>query len=111
MPEDLPDVYLRLDGFTGECNDDNHPGGDGWITIKSFSFGFGFPGVDGASDSDEDTTSNIHNGSPAAGQAQGAVKQVARPKRKRPPGNMKSGPMTFDNITFSKSSDSTSHNL
>jgi len=50
MPEDLPDVYLRFDGFKGECNDDAHPGEKGWITIKSFTFGFGFPGQDAASD-------------------------------------------------------------
>lgn len=38
MPED---IYVRLDGIKGECTEDLHPGAEGWIQIKSFSFGFG----------------------------------------------------------------------
>jgi type VI protein secretion system component Hcp len=114
MPEDLPDVYLRFDGFVGECNDEDHLGEDGWITIKSFSFGFGFPGRDGASESesdDDDSTTRQNN--PAAPGAKGAPAATPskKKKKKHPRGSMKSGPMTFDCITFTKSSDSTSHKL
>jgi type VI protein secretion system component Hcp len=114
MPEDLPDVYLRFDGFVGECNDQNHKGEHGWITIKSFSFGFGFPGRDGASESDDDDDddSTTQQGARGAAGAKGAVgAKPKKKKRKRQKGTMKSGPMTFDCISFSKSSDSTSHKL
>jgi type VI protein secretion system component Hcp len=120
MPEDLPDVYLRFDGFVGECNDQNHKGEEGWITIKSFSFGFGFPGRDGASETDDDeddsTAQQGAHGNGAQGQGKGQGRGATAPhekkkKRKRKKGSMKSGPMTFDRISFSKSSDSTSHKL
>jgi len=106
MSEDLADVYLRFDGFEGECNDSKHPGDKGWITIKSFSFGFGFPGQDevsGADDDDDDTTDSTGN----------AAKTANKPKKKKKKkkSSMKSGPLTFDRITFTKSSDSTSCKL
>ena len=112
MPEDLPDVYLRLDGFEGECNDEQHKGEDGWITIKSFTFGFGFPGKDGASeyDDDEDESTQTAGVKGAAG-AKGAAAKPKKKKKKKKVGSMKSGPMTFDCIQFSKTSDSTSHQL
>lgn len=96
MPEDLPDVYLRFEGFEGECRDANHLGKDGWITIKSFSFGFGFDG------SDEEPDATPTNGAPGKPNSPG--KASAAQKRKKPP-PMKSGPMNFDPISFSKSSD------
>jgi len=100
MPEDLPDVYLRFHGFVGECNDENHKGEHGWITIKSFSFGFGLPGRDGASESDDDDDdddSTTQQGARGAAGAKGAVGANSKKKRrKRKKGTMKSGPMTFD---------------
>jgi len=112
MPEDLPDVYLRLDDFIGECNDQNHKGEDGWITIKSFSFGFGFPGRDGASEADDDDDdSTTQPGAHGATGAKGAVAAKPKKKKRKQKGSMKSGPMTFDCISFSKSSDSTSFKL
>src|SRR4051812_22125917 len=48
MAGELPDVYLRFQHEDeepigeGDCTDDQHLGEDGWIEIKSFSFGFGF---------------------------------------------------------------------
>jgi len=45
MP-DLPDVYIRFTGadpkIRGESSDAAYPGKDGWLSIKSFSFGFGW---------------------------------------------------------------------
>ena len=42
MGDTLADVYLKIQGVTGECSDVGHPGKDGWIEICSFSFGFAF---------------------------------------------------------------------
>jgi len=43
---DLPDVYLRFVDATpeirGESSDAAYSGDDGWLSIKSFSFGFGW---------------------------------------------------------------------
>ncbi|HZR21581.1 MAG TPA: type VI secretion system tube protein Hcp [Verrucomicrobiae bacterium] len=97
MPTDLPDVYLRFVGdpgeYTGESTDDMHPGEDGWITIRSFNFGFGFPGKDDSSGEEKPKTDkNTTNG------------QVKPTKKTKTEGG-RSGPMTFDPISFSKSSD------
>jgi len=115
MAGDIADVYLRFDGFTGECNDLKHPGGEGWITIKSFSFGFGFQGKDSAADDDEDqSASTPARGATQTGNAQtagnGAAAGKGKKKKKKSAG-MKSGPLTFDRISFSKSSDAMSHSL
>lgn len=113
MAGDIPDVYLRFDGFTGECNDLNHTGEDGWITVKAFSFGFGLQGADGASGEEDDSASSA--AAPATGNGKpGQPAQptpTPRPGRKRPSTPMKSGPMTFDCISFSKASDVMSSGL
>src|SRR5437763_4051792 len=44
MADNVPDVYVYLDGLKGECTDETHPGKDGWFQIKGFSFGFGLKG-------------------------------------------------------------------
>src|SRR5579859_850516 len=112
MAGDIPDVYLRFEGFEGECNDEDHPGEDGWITIKSFNFGFGFQGADAATSEDDqdDASSQLNNGSPGKPNPN-AVAQKPKPKRKRKSIPMKSGPMTFDCISFSKASDVMSASL
>jgi len=46
MADNLPDVYVRLDGLEGESADFKHPGKQGWVQIKGFSFGFGLKGAD-----------------------------------------------------------------
>jgi type VI protein secretion system component Hcp len=109
MAGDIPDVYLRIDGLQGECNDVNHSGDDGWITIKSFNFGFGFEGTDAQSEPEEATDSTA-TGTTATGPANAPRPHPAqpRPKPKKKAAKMKSGPMTFDRISFSKSSDETS---
>jgi len=109
MAGEIADVYLRFVGFTGECRDDKHKGDLGWITIKSFNFGFGFQGKD-ASSGDQAARAAAGNGAPGgAGSTAGG--KGAKPAQKRPPTGMKSGPMTFDRITFSKSSDVMSYSL
>jgi type VI secretion system Hcp family effector len=108
MAEDIPDVYLRFDGFKGECMDEDHPADKGWITIKSFTFGFGFSGTDGDAEQDNEDGANTH---PSAGtQAHPASKPQKKSKRKKRAG-MKSGPLNFDCISFTKASDVMSHKL
>jgi type VI protein secretion system component Hcp len=118
MPGDIPDVYLRFDGFTGECNDLKHPGDKGWITVKSFSFGFGLQGSETAADDDEDQqqqqqdqTGTQANPRAAGGTAAPRPPAPRRAKKKKIRAPMKSGPMTFDCISFSKASDVMSHSL
>lgn len=109
MAGDIPDVYLRFDGFTGECNDLNHQGEDGWITVKSFSFGFGFQGSDGTVDEDDDPGPVALT--PASGNGKPGQTVPPKPRRKRRSEPLKSGPMTFDCISFSKASDCMSASL
>jgi len=114
MAGDIPDVYLKFHDLKGECNDKSHPGDDGWITVKSFNFGFGFTGSDGAADDDDEDQQAT--GSPQTGTRGGNNPNTGgtvakRKKRKKPSAPMKSGPMSFDCITFSKNSDVMSHAL
>ncbi len=110
MAGEIADVYLKFEGLTGECNDEDHPGEDGWITIKSFNFGFGFQASDaGTEDDEEDSTSPAGNGAP--GDPKAKAPQTRKPKRKKRSAPMKSGPMTFDCISFSKGSDVMSSSL
>ena len=120
MAGEIPDVYLRFEGFEGECNDKKHPGKEGWITVKSFNFGFGMQGADSSTEeSGDETPAATPNGAPAnqnqnpnQNQAQNQATPQPRAKPKRPRrAPMKSGPMTFDCISFSKSSDLMSHAL
>jgi len=46
MADNVPDVYVKLDGLKGESTDFLHPGKDGWVQIKGFNFGFGLKGAD-----------------------------------------------------------------
>jgi type VI protein secretion system component Hcp len=48
VADNLPDVYLRFVdvGIQGESMDAGYPGEEGWIGIKSFTFGFGWGGSD-----------------------------------------------------------------
>jgi len=46
MADNLPDVYVKLDGLEGESTDAAHPGNKGWVQIKGFSFNFGLKGAD-----------------------------------------------------------------
>jgi type VI protein secretion system component Hcp len=111
MAGDIPDVYLKFDGFTGECNDSKHPGDEGWITVQSFSFGFGFQGSDGASsDNQGDSSSASPTGAPGQ-QNPNAPAQTPKAKRKQKSPAMQSGPMTFDSISFTKGSDVMSSSL
>jgi type VI protein secretion system component Hcp len=110
MAGDIPDVYLRFEGFTGECNDFKHPGDDGWITVQSFSFGFGFQGSDGSSSDDQDSSSQATSGT-TGNQTPNVAAQNPKAKRKPKSPAMQSGPMTFDSISFTKGSDVMSSSL
>lgn len=46
MAENLPDVYVKLEGLEGESTDSQHSGKDGWVQIKGFNFGFGLKGAE-----------------------------------------------------------------
>lgn len=111
MPGDIPDVYLKFEGLTGECNDLKHPGDDGWITVKSFNFGFGLQGSETSDDEEEqqDDRSGTRNGRAGNGN-QNSGPPRGKSKRRRA-AKMKSGPMSFDCISFSKASDVMSHSL
>ena len=120
MAGDIPDVYLRFEGFVGECNDLKHPGSDGWITVKAFNFGFGFAGQDAAADEDdeqEESSPPSNNSAIPGAQGQGRTPAESpggrgrRSRRKRRSAPMKSGPMSFDCISFTKASDVMSHSL
>jgi type VI protein secretion system component Hcp len=112
MAGDLPDVYLQFpqeQDFKGECNDVDHPGEEGWITIKSFTFGFGFPGKDDSSESEDDKKKKEKDDK-TKGTKDAKGEKDGKKKGKKTEG-MKSGPMTFDPISFSKSSDRMSTSL
>jgi type VI protein secretion system component Hcp len=97
MAEALPDVYVKLDGFTGECTDDQHPGDDGWIEIKGFNFGFGMK--------EGSWESGSSSGGAAGGNGAGGSSS----------GSSKSGgsnlPLEFPEVTLTKSSDLVSTRL
>src|SRR5215475_1660442 len=45
MADNLPDIYVKLEGLEGESTDAAHPGDKGWVQIKGFSFNFGLKGA------------------------------------------------------------------
>jgi len=110
MAGDIPDVYMRFEGFEGECQDLQHPGEKGWITIKNFTFGFGFPGADAAAQETDDGDDSQTTSQPGTKPGQKPATKNKKKKKKKSQG-MTSGPMTFDCITFSKGSDVMSKKL
>jgi type VI protein secretion system component Hcp len=121
MGENLPDVYLRFEGLQGESGDSTYSGDEGWITIKSFNFGFGLTDTGTGSQHGSDDTGHPSaaeikacNGDPAKIQA--LIRQKANASKdnqaKKPKSDkMVSGPMTFESITFTKDSDIMSKTL
>jgi type VI protein secretion system component Hcp len=102
MAGDLPDVYLQFEGYTGSCQDSLHPGEEGWISLKSLTFGFGFPGKDKDDKKKKEKEEKDKQ----------KAKNTPAEKPKPPPTEgMTSGPMTFDPIKFSKGADLMSHDL
>lgn len=91
--------------------DQKHPGADGWIQIKEFSFGFG---ADEGGESSVAGTRGSGTGTRAQGnQAAAAGTAAARTLAARTPaagGSSptswgKSGPLNFDKFSFTKSTD------
>jgi type VI protein secretion system component Hcp len=107
MAEALADVYVRLEGFTGECTDDQHAGDDGWIQIKSFNFGFGMK--EGSWDNPDSTAASSNRGSSSSG---GATSGSSSGSRRSGSGSGVSGlPLEFPEVTITKSSDLVSTRL
>src|SRR5260370_28889495 len=88
MAEALADVYVRLEGFTGECTDDQHSGEDGWIQIKSFNFGFGMK--EGSWDNPDSTAASSNRGSSSS--TGGARSGSSSGSRRSRPGSGRGGP-------------------
>ena len=97
MPGEIPDVYMQFEDFTGQCQDEDHPGKDGWIGIKKFTFGFGVTGKQ----ADTSTHKTEEDKKKANNSKNNQDKPPKPPKTK----GMVSGPMTFDPVSVSKSSD------
>lgn len=112
MSEALADVYVRLDGFTGECTDDQHPGDEGWIQIKSFNFGFGMK--DGALDTDSKTATSGHGATGSSGSGAGSSGSGSGGSGSRHSGSgsgASNSPLEFPEVTITKSSDLVSTRL
>lgn len=110
MGEALADVYVKLDGFTGECTDDQHPGDDGWIQIKSFNFGFGMK--EGSWENTESTGATSTHGS--SGSSGGGTSGNGSGSGSRHHGGgsgVSNLPLEFPEVTITKSSDLVSTRL
>jgi type VI protein secretion system component Hcp len=115
VASDSPDVYLKFVGeedkpfCQGDCTDEKHPGEDGWIQIRSFSFGFGAEQKD---DAFESKTKDSKIKTPAQKDKEAAEKKAAEAKKAKDRKSWgKSGPLNFDKFNFSKSTDRTSTRL
>ncbi len=91
MGELVPDVYVRFGDLKGECTDEQHPGNDGWIEIKHFTFGFGMK--EGSWDSGSSSSDGGGTGSSSAGSGASSL------------------PLEFPAVSITKSSDLTSTRL
>jgi type VI protein secretion system component Hcp len=109
MAEALADVYVRLEGFTGECTDDQHHGDKGWIQIKSFNFGFGMK--EGSWDNPESTAATSNRGS--SGSTGSATSGSSSGSRRfgSGSGGVSGLPLEFPEVTITKSSDLVSTRL
>jgi len=115
MADALADVYVRLEGFTGECTDDQHPGEDGWIQIKSFNFGFGMR--EGSWDENASQNASRAGGSTNSGSSTGGGAGGGGSTGGSRSGSSGSGsgvsnvPLEFPEVTITKSSDLVSTRL
>lgn len=104
MAEALADVYVRLEGFTGESTDDQHHGDDGWIQIKSFNFGFGMR--EGSWENSGSDSAN--NGGSSSGSSSGGGSGGRSGGGGSGASNL---PLEFPEVTITKSSDLVSTRL
>ncbi len=110
MAEALADVYVRLDGFTGECTDDQHLGDDGWIQIKSFNFGFGMK--EGSWENTDAKSGASGNGSSGSSGSGGSASSSGSGSRQSGAGSgVGNLPLEFPEVTITKSSDLVSTRL
>ena len=105
MADNLPDVYLRFEGIKGESMDSIYPGEappgdsrqDGWMQIKSFTFGFGWGGTAAGG---ADPASKTKGAAPAAAPVPAAAK-----------GAKAGGTLSPKEFSFSKAPDVASNEL
>jgi type VI protein secretion system component Hcp len=110
MAEALADVYVRLDGFTGECTDDQHLGDEGWIQIKSFNFGFGMK--EGSWENTDSKSATSGNGSSGSSGSGGSASTSGSGSRQSGAGSgVGNLPLEFPEVTITKSSDLVSTRL
>lgn len=121
VADNLADVYLNFQGeglsLIGECMDEIHPGEKGWIQIRKFGFGFGFEGKStqkpstsaGAIGNTDKEKAEYFKQQAAQFSAQLAAKDKKPGKDDKSWG--KSGALTFEKGSFSKSSDLMSRRL
>lgn len=119
MAADSADIYLKFEGewgnpqkkLVGDCMDDRHPGGEGWIQIRSFSFGFGSGDNTRASEARPTTPVRGRTAEERVQALEGVVARqgAALAARDRPAREQqswgKSGPLDFERFSFSKSTD------
>jgi len=101
MAEALADVYVRLDGFTGECTDDKHPGDKGWIQIKSFNFGFGMK----EGSWEESNSKSATGGNGSSGSGAGASGSGSGSRHSGAGSGVSNLPLEFPEVTITKTSD------
>jgi type VI protein secretion system component Hcp len=110
MADLLADVYVKLDGFTGECTDDQHHGDDGWIQIKSFNFGFGMK--EGSWDTDSKSATDGHGSSTSSsGGATGNSGSGSGSRHSGGGSGVSNLPLEFPEVTITKTSDLVSTRL
>jgi type VI protein secretion system component Hcp len=112
MGELLADVYVKLDGFTGECTDDQHHGDEGWIQIKSFNFGFGMK--EGSWDTDSSNASSARTPSGSSGSGSGGGSSGGGGSGSRHSGGgsgVSNLPLEFPEVSITKTSDLVSTRL
>jgi type VI protein secretion system component Hcp len=110
MAEALADVYVKLDGFTGECTDDQHPGDEGWIQIKSFNFGFGMKEGSWEESSSKSTTGG-NGSSGSSGSGAGSSGSGSGSRHSGAGSGVSNLPLEFPEVTITKSSDLVSTRL
>ena len=108
MAADLPDVYVRFEGLKGECTDELHPGSEGWVQIKGFSFGFGLKDTGAANKNLRSIGGRGLKPEEQVEQLKQAVKdlqtaQAAPPKPAAPGAARDDGPFDFPEVRLEKS--------
>ena len=108
MPED---VYIQFKGLEGECRDDQHAGKDGWVQIKSFSFGFGLEGKPSSGPKEVAVKGKNPEEALKAAHARISALEKNSHQEKTKQGWGKSGALKFEPFNFAKGADIMSKRL